>query len=461
MGNPTRSGLPAVLILLASCSFLPTFERPAAPVAEQWPVAAAPGRAAGLSWRQVLPDARLQALIQAALEHNRDLRITIGRVAEARALYRISDAEQRPTLNLGLSQSATRTPDDLSSTGRSAISRRLDVELGVTAFELDFWGRVQSLSAAAQAGYLATEQAREAFRLSLIADVASAHLALLDFDERLPLARELLDNRRQKQALIQRRRAVGLATGLEDQAAAVAVEAARLQVIDLERNRQQADQALTLLVGTRPPDLPAGRSLAGQDIQVDLAVAAPAEVLLNRPDVQAAEQRLRAANANIGAARAAFLPRVGLSLALGTAGKSLAGLFDAGSGAWSFAPTLVQPLFDAGSNQATLDLAEARQVVAVAEYEKTLQQAFREVADLLIARDRLAAQLQTQESLERSQHDRLRLVTARARAGVGNRLDLLDAQYEVTTATQGTLTLRRALLATAGQLYEALGGDGG
>lgn len=456
-----QGALPAALIVLGGCSFTPAYQRPAPPVAAQWPQSANPvgeHAIAALSWRQMLPDARLQALVEAALEHNRDLRVAVARVAEARALYGITRAERLPTLNFGASEAAARTPADLSVTRQPLTARRYDVALGVTAFELDFWGRVKDLGEAARSSYLATAEARDAFRLSLIADVAGAYLGLQEMEERLALTRATVETRKQSRYLVEKRRDVGLAGDLDFLAADGAYEAALGELANLERGRAAAENALTLLVGKEPLDLPAGRRLTEQGIVIDIAAEVPSEVLLSRPDVRAAEHKLIAANANIGAARAAFLPRIDLSLALGMASSTLSGLFDSGSGAWSFVPNIVQPLFDSGRRQAGLDLAEARKVVAVAEYEKTIQQAFREVADLLAARDTLAAQLRAQEAAEQAQNERLRLVDARYSAGVSNYLEVLDAQRDAFAAQQGTVQVRRALLATAAQLYKALGG---
>lgn len=449
--------------LLTGCSLTPDYQRPEAPVATQWPQSAQAEGARQtdtLDWRSFLPDPRLQALIAAALDHNRDMRIAVARVEEARALYGISRADRLPTLNLGAAETAARTPGDLSSTGQTLTSRRYDINLGMTAFELDFWGRVRSLSESARASYLASEEARDAFRLSLITDVASAYLTRQEMEERTALARTTIESRKQSRFLVQKRRDVGLAGDLDFLAADGAYEAARAELANLERSRAQAENALTLLVGSQPENLPAGRRLSEQGIPLDLSISVPAEALLARPDVRAAEHKLMAANANIGAARAAFLPRIGLNLAFGTASRTTSGLFDSGSGAWSFTPNLVQPLFDAGRTQASVDLAEARKVIAVAEYEKTIQQAFREVADLLVARDQLAEQLKAQEAAEKTQNERLRLVDARYKVGASSYLEVLDAQRDTFAAQQGTVQVRRALLASAAQLYKTLGGNG-
>ncbi|MBI5862477.1 MAG: efflux transporter outer membrane subunit [Rhodocyclales bacterium] len=456
-------------LLLAACSFAPPYQRPDLPVAKAWPSPAKVGAGddpkvvqskVNLSdWRVFLSDPRLQALVISALGYNRDMRIAIARVDEARALYGIVGADRLPTVNLVVSQAAARTPGAVNMTGKPLTIRRYDVALGVTAFELDFWGRVKNLDAAARASFLATDEARDAFRLSLIADVANTYFSVLELSERTALARTTLETRDESRRLVAKRREVGLAGDLDFLTADGAYESARAELASLERSRAAAENALTLLVGTSPEALPEGRSLREQGGASELPVAIPSEVLLRRPDVRAAEQKLIAANANIGAARAAFLPRIVLSLALGTASPALSGLFEAGSGAWSFAPVLTQPLFDAGRTGAGVDLAEARKVIAVAEYEKTLQQAFREVADLLSARDALAEQLGAAEAAEKAQTERLRLVDARYKAGVSSYLEVLDAQRETFAAQQAALQVRRTLSASLIQLYVALGGD--
>ncbi|MDO9273316.1 MAG: efflux transporter outer membrane subunit [Rugosibacter sp.] len=458
-------------LTLAGCSFAPAYQRPELPVPAQWPtyVKVGAGDTAAheslsasivqpMSWRSFFTDPRLQRLIEAALDHNRDMRIAIARVEEAQALYGVTHADRLPTINIGATQSAARTPAQLSPTLQTQTNRRYDVNLGMTAFELDFWGRVKNLDAAARANYLATAQAREAFRLSLIADVANAYYSLQALDERHLLAQATLDSRADSRRLIGKRRDVGLAGDLDFLAADAAYESARAELANIERNQHLASNTLDLFVGTVTQDLPPGRRLIDQG-ELPALLSVPSEVLLRRPDVRSAEQRLLAANANIGAARAAFFPRIGLSLAFGTASRTLSGLFDAGTGAWSFAPSLVQPLFDSGRTQANVSLTEARKVIAVAEYEKTIQQAFREVADALAARDQLSKQLSALNATEKSQTERLKLVDARYRAGVSSYLELLDAQRDTFTAQQSAIQARSAMLTAAAQLYKALGGD--
>lgn len=457
----------AAAVALAGCSLTPDYQRPAAPVPAAWPDSVklkASREITQVDWPDYFTDPRLRALISAALENNRDLRIATARIAEARAQYGIQQADRLPNLNLTAGRNASLTPAGASAFSPNAIhSQRYDVGISLVSFELDFWGRVASLSEAAKANYLATEAAQRAFRLSLIADVANAYLSLLELHERAQLAAETARTRSETRELTLRRREVGVAGDLEFLQADGAYQAAVAERANLERQQAAAENLLDLLVGqavAQMKGLPAARSLAMQDIPPGLIAGLPAEVLLQRPDVLAAEQQLIAANANIGAARAAFLPRITLTGSVGTASRTLAGLFDAGSGAWSFQPALTLPLFDAGRTSANVDVAEARKVVAVAEYERTIQQAFREVADLLNAREKLTEQLAAQQASADAQNQRLRLVEARYGVGVANHLEVLDAQRESFAAQQGVLQVRRTQLSAVAQLYKALAGHG-
>jgi len=451
----------ALAISLAGCSMLPEYLRPTAPVPAAWQDNVG-GAFQGGSWQAYFPDPRLQALIKTALENNRDLRIATARINEARAQYGLQKADQLPNLNLAAARNASFTPAGASVTGMPISTQRYDVGISLVSFELDFWGRVASLSEAAKANFFSTEAAQRAFRLSLIADVANAYLSLLEINERTELASDTVRTRGETRQLTSRRRDVGVSGDLDLLLADGAYQAALAERANLQRQQALASNLLGLLVGrtmAEMKDLPAGRSLALQDIRADLMAGLPAEVLLQRPDVLAAEQKLIAANANIGAARAAFLPRITLTGGMGTASGSLAGLFDGGSRAWNFQPALTLPLFDAGRTSALVDIAAARKVIAVAEYEKTIQQAFREVADLLSARDKLAEQLAAQQANAQAQSRRQILVEARYKAGIGNQLEVLDAQRELFAAQQGALQVQRTLLATATQLYKALAGQ--
>lgn len=456
-----------LVAVLAGCSLMPNYQRPNAPVPAAWPdgvqmkITAEP---TSTDWHKYFPDPRLQTLIATALENNRDLRIATARIAEAHAQYGIQKADRFPNVNLTGSRSASLTPASASITGSALQSQRYDVGVNLLSFEVDFWGRVSSLNAFAKASYLSTEAAQRAFRLSLISDVANAYLSWLEIHERTQLTDATLKARAQTRELVSRRRDAGVSNDLDLLQAEGAYQAAKAELANLEKQQAAAENLLNLLLGESTSaitNLPAGRILAEQGITPELIAGLPAEVLLQRPDVLAAEQKLIAANANIGAARAAFLPRITLIGSAGTASRSLNGLFDAGSGAWSFQPSISMPLFDAGRVSANVDLAEARKVIAVAEYEKTIQQAFREVADLLIASDKLTEQLAAQAANSRAQNQRLRLIDARFQAGIASHLELLDAQREAYAAEQGETQVRRAWLSVATQLYKALAVENG
>lgn len=460
-----KSTLIVLVTVLGGCSLMPTYERPKPPVPSTWPDSVKLKPTTGIAqadWQHYFSDPRLQALITAALESNRDLRIATARISEARAQYGIQQADRFPNVDLAATRNASRTPADLSATGSIVTAQRYDVGVNLVSYELDFWGRVSSLNASAKANYFATESAQRAFRLSLIADVANAYLSLLEINERTQLADATVKARAESRELFTRRRDAGVSNDSDWLQAEGSYQAAVAELANLQQQQAAAENFLNLLIGksmAEMKDLPAGRSLAEQRISSDLFAGLPAEVLLQRPDVLAAEQQLIAANANIGAARAAFLPRISLTGSVGTASSSLNGLFDAGSGAWSFQPSIIMPLFDAGRNSANVDIAKARKVIAVAEYEKTIQQAFREVADLLSARDKLAEQLAAQQANADAQNHLLRLVEARYQAGIVSHLEVLDAERQSFAAEQGAIQVRRAWLSAATQLYKALAGE--
>ena len=447
---------------LAGCQMIPEYFRPAAPIPSAWQDKADGARkVAATRWQNYFPDPRLQALIEASLENNRDLRIATARISEARALYGIQRADRLPNVALAASRNASLTPAGASAFSPNALhSQRYDVGISLVSFELDFWGRVASLNEAAKASYLSSAAAQRAFRLSLIAEVANAYLSLIEMQERTQLAAETARTRGLYRDLIQRRRDAGVSGELDLLQAEASFQAASAERANLYRQQAAASNLLDLLVGRKiAAGLPDGLSLAAQGISNDLAAGLPAEVLLQRPDVQSAEQRLIAANANIGAARAAFFPRVTLTGGLGTASRTLNGLFSAGSGAWNFQPTISLPLFDAGRLSSNMELAEARKVIAIAEYEKSIQQAFREVADLLNARVALAEQLTAQQANVDAQTQRLKLVEARYDAGISSHLEVLDAQRDCFAAQQGALQVQRTLWQAATQLYKALAGQ--
>jgi len=465
LSSITPLALIAPLVMaISACSFIPNYERPIAPIPTVWPDSAQlsnVGHSANV-WQKYFPDPRLQKLIAVALENNRDLKIATARVAEARAMYGIQGADRFPTINLTGSHTGSLTPAAVSPSGVAFHTQRNDLNVNIVSYELDFWGRVRSLTAAAKANYLATEEAQRAFLYSLIADVANAYLSLEELNERTDLARATTKSRADTRDLISHRREFGLSSEMDFLQAEGAYQASLAELASLEQQQTAAGNLLNVLLGqslSEIKDLPEGRSLKDQDITPATVAGLPSEVLLRRPDVQAAEQLLIASNANIGAARAAFFPRIALTGSVGTASNDLSGLFKGDNRAWSFQPSINVPLFDTGRTSDGVNVAKARKVIAVAQYEKTIQQAFREVADLLSASNKINEQLTAQAANAKAQSQRLVLVEARYKAGIASHLELLDAQRESFTASQGELQVRRMWLTVATQLYKALGGD--
>ncbi|MCG9124423.1 efflux transporter outer membrane subunit [Laribacter hongkongensis] len=414
--------------------------------------------AASLPWQEVFRDPHLQALIRQALAYNRDLQLATARVAEARALYGIQEAGSRPGLELNTAAARGRTPADLSITRQAQVAGEYSVNAGLIAYEIDFWGRVKSLREAALAQYLATDEARQAFETSLIALVANAHLTALELDERIRLARKTLASREESWRIMQKRSETGAGSDLELREVETLVYGARSELALLERQRAQTGALIRQLVGHAPVDAPPARPLDQQELTRPLPAGLPSALLTNRPDLRAAELRLRASQASIRAARAAFFPGIVLTGTAGTASAELGGLFAGGSGSWNFMPVLRMPLFDGGRTQANLDLATARQLVAVADYESVIQTAFREVADALAASHWLGVQVVEQQSRLRAESERTRLARLRYERGVSSYLNVLDAERALFVAEQTLVQVQRAQMAATVDLYKALGG---
>ena len=448
----------AVLALtLAGCgSMAPDYQRPAAPVASTFPDAASSAATAtaatAITWHQFFTDARLQALITLALANNRDLRIAVLNIEQARAQFDIRRADQWPTVNVGLSGS--RVP-----TSAGGISSNYSAGVLVTAYELDLFGRVRSLGDAALAQYLASEEARRAAQISLVATVANSYLALQGDEELLRVTSETLLTREASLRLIKLRFEQGASSQLDLRQAESLLESARVALAQVTRQRALDENALVLLLGQAlPATLPAAVPITAAPRLPELAAGLPSDLLVRRPDIRQAEQQLIAANANIGAARAAFFPRITLTGSLGSASNALSGLFNAGSGAWSFAPQLLQPLFDAGRNQGNLQVAQVTRDIALAQYERAIQSAFREVADALAGRATLGEQLRAQEALVRAEQDRYRLADLRYRNGVASYLDALDAQRSLFAAQQALVQVQAQYQQLGVTLYRVLGG---
>ncbi|CAM3916798.1 AdeC/AdeK/OprM family multidrug efflux complex outer membrane factor [Paracidovorax anthurii] len=458
---------PAVLcaaLWLAGCANLaPRYERPAPPVPAAYPDAggAAPAGAAAadIDWRQFFADDRLRALIALALDHNRDLRVAVLNIEQARAQYRIQDAQTLPAVNATGSGSAGRTPASLSGTGAALTTHQYSAGLGISAYELDLFGRVRNLSAQSLEKFLATGQARRSTQISLVAEVASAYLTWAADLERLALARETLRSQGDSYALTQRRVELGSASALTLRQLQTSVESARVDVARYTGQVAQDRHALALLLGVPVPDALAPQALGdGLNALPELPAGVPSDLLLRRPDLLESEHQLQAANANIGAARAAFYPRISLTASAGSGSADLSGLFQGGSGTWSFMPQISLPIFDAGSNQAALDSAIASRDIALAQYEKAIQTAFREVSDALVLRGTLEQQLEAQRSLVEARGEALRLSDARFSRGVDSYLDVLDAQRSWYGARQTLITTRLSRLTNGVTLYKVLGG---
>jgi len=464
---PTRNARGVVTVIvfaaLSACSLAPTYERPELSTASMYPTTAAAGASAGLQaplplWPDFFGDADLKHLIGRALDNNRDLRIALYRVGEARALYGIQRAEQFPATSAQALGSRARVPADLSLTGQPVISSEYQVTFGVSAWELDLWGRVRNLKEAALQSYFASEEARRAVELTLIAQVANSYLLGRELDERIGLAERTVKTREESLRIARRRYEVGSAGRLDAVQAETLLNQARSELTILLRLRDLNSNALTLLVGE--PIAFQARTLTAvePDFLPAVSPGLPSDLLMNRPDVLAAERRLKAASANIGAARAAFFPRISLTAGVGTASSELNNLFGAGSGVWSLTPSLVQPLFDGGRNRATLELSEARKESAVADYERTVQAAFRDVANALVERQWLGEQVRAQQATLAAQNERARLANLRYRNGAAPYLEVLDAERDRFNVEQALVQTRRALLASGVDLYAALGG---
>jgi multidrug efflux system outer membrane protein len=460
----------AGLLFLGGCSMAPRYVRPEAPVPAAWPNGPAyqgqqedqaAKQKADLPWQEFFVEPQLQKLIDVALANNRDLRIAALNIERSRAQYQIQRAELLPQIDATGAGSKQRIPATLSSTGQAETVKQYSAGLGVSAYELDLFGRVQSLKDQALEQYLATEQARRTVQISLVAEVATNYLNLAADRERLHLAQETLTAQQATQQLMQRRFEVGAASELDLRQAQTRLDAARVDAARYTTLVAQDENALNLVVGsTVPPEL-LPRALSENLTAVqDIPSGLPSEVLLKRPDVLAAENQLKGFNANIGAARAAFFPRITLVGSIGVGSDELSGLFKSGSGAWAFAPRIVLPIFDAGSRWASLRVAEVDRDIAVARYEKTIQTAFREVADALAQRGTIDDQLAAQQSLTDATATSFRLSQARYEKGVDSYLAVLDSQRSLYGAQQGLIATRLTRLLNLVTLYKVLGGGG-
>lgn len=463
-----RSSVLIVASLLGACSLMPDYQRPAAPVAAGWPSGpayqaetanAAAQPAADITWRDFYADARLRQVIELALANNRDLRVSTLNIEKARAQYGIERAALLPTLSANGNQTAAKVPASVSSTGSERISREYDANLGITAYELDFFGRVRSLSEAALQTYLATEEARRAQQISLVAEVATDYLNLAADQQRLKLAVETLASQKQTYELTQRRFKAGTSSGVSMYEAQASVEAARGEVARYTSLIAIDQNALTLVVGSAvPAELLPSDAVDAVTKLASIPAGLPSDLLQRRPDVLQAERSLQAANANIGAARAAFFPKITLTGTTGVASPTLSNLFDSGNSAWTFVPRISLPIFDGGVNLANLTISKVDREIAVANYEKSIQTAFREVADALADRGTLDERLASQQALVDATSKSYRIYDARYRLGADSYLNALISLRSLYTAQQNLITLRLTHSTNLVTLYKVLGG---
>ncbi len=457
-----------IIIFLGGCTLIPKYHRPAAPIPAEWPsgpayqdIQAAPGAptAAETGWREFFADDRLQRIIATALNNNLDLRAAALNVERARAVYGIRRVELLPTAEATGSWFKARVPADISGSEVQPTLEQFNVNLGITSWEIDFFGRIRSLKDRALEEYLATEQARRSTQIVLVSEVAGAYLILAADRDRLKLAQSTLETQQAAYNLIRRRHEVGLAPILDLRQEETRVDAARVDVARYTRLVAEDENALNFLVGSPVSSELLPDDLSGVSPYQEISPGLSSEVLLRRPDILQAENLLKAANANIGAARAAFFPRISLTAAFGTASGQLSALFKPGQDAWTFAPEIVMPIFDARTWWA-LRATKVDGELAVAQYEKSIQVAFREVADALALRGTVAEQLAAQQSLVNASAESYRLSNLRYDKGIDNFVGVLVAQRSLYEAQQGLITIHLARLANQVRLYAVLGGGG-
>ena len=456
------------LLVLSGCaSMAPKYTQPAAPVPSEWPSgpaykesAAKPGEpaAADIKWQEFFIDKQLQRLIGLALENNRDLRIAALNIERSQALYRIQRADLFPTVDAAASAVEARTPGVLSGTGNAITTHQYSVGLGFSAYELDLFGRVMSLKDQALEQFFSTEEARRSVQISLVAEVANNYLTLAADKESLKIARDTFTSQQTSYNLIKSRFEAGASSELDLRQAQTSVDSARVDIARFTSLVAQDENALALVIGAPvPPDLlPSG--LSAITAMKELSAGLPSDVLQRRPDILEAEHLLKAANANIGAARAAFFPRITLTTSIGLSSDQLSGLFKGGTGTWMFAPQITLPIFDTGRNRANLKVSEVDREIFLAQYEKAIQGAFREVADALAQRGTLGDQLEAQQSLTDATAVSYRLSEARYEKGISSYLNVLDSQRSLYSAQQGLIAVRLFRLTNLVTLYKVLGG---
>lgn len=456
----------AACCALTACNHAPPYREPDLPIAEQFDAADPRGQelATAIGWEAFFGDPQLKSLIAQALAHNRDLAASVARIEQARAQYRIQDALGLPQVDAAAGASRNQAPlssidPELPQSNASVIFNQYSVQVAMASYELDFWGRVSNLSDAARRRYLATVEGDRAFRLSLIGNVASAHYAIRAGEEGIDLARRTVAARQYSLEIAKLRLDAGLTSSVDFDQAAILMTQAQTQLAELLRSTEQGRSRLLVLVGIPVMGpLPAARAIEDPGQFVELDAGLPSALLVNRPDVLQAEQLLRSANADIGAARAAFFPRIALTGNLGFASPELADLLRSSNQAWSVGGLISLPIFDGGLRQAQLGVAQARRDELVALYQRTVQTAFSEVSEALIGRRRYQEQIRIQESAVRAQQRLAEVAELRYENGISIYLEVADARRNLFSAEQQLIQLRAAALQNGVSLYVALGG---
>jgi len=450
-------------MLSGGCTMMPKYDRPPAPVSSTWPNGPTQSKATNAAapdiyWRDFFDDPRLQSLISLALENNRDLRIAALHVEQSRAQYRIQRAEIFPGVQGDASAVRQRFSGAVTAFNGGSVLTTYSLDVGA-AYEVDLFGRVRSLKREALEKYFATDEALKSVHIALVSQVAAEYLTQLRLLEAKAVAHQTLEAVQSSYNLIKRRFEVGAASELDLRTAEGQVQTVRVNSANFLQLLAESENALVLLVGQPLPDnLPSGKPFQQQHLLADRPVGIPSEVLQRRPDILAAEHTLKAANADIGAARAAFFPRILLTGSAGTASAKLSDLFTGPSETWSFSPQIAIPIFDVGGNRAKLEVSKISRKIEIANYEKTIQTAFREVADALAVRSILDEKLKAQELLLSAQQKRFDITNARYRQGVDSYVDVLLAQQDLYAAEQNLLQFQAARLLNAIALYRSLGG---
>ena len=447
-------------VLLGSCTMAPKYARPDLPVPRDYTQEPLPAQAVqGITWREFFQESTTRRLIEVALANNRELRVAMLNIEKTRAQYRIQRADLLPTVAAAADSNSQQLPAEFTGTGASGITRRYSATLGFSAFELDLFGRIRSLTDQALETFHSVEEDAKTAQISLIAEVAGIYLQLIADRELLDITKATYKNRKGQYELVRNKFQSGVASQLEVSQAGSIMEEARSNVARYATSVGQAENYLHLLLGAPiPRDMPELRKLSQVQVLPDIPAGVPSNLLERRPDIKAAEHRLRASNANIGAARANFFPTISLTGSFGTVSADASDLFGPGNGFWQFLPSVSLPIFDTGRNIATLQMSEADKQIAVAQYEKSIQTAFREVVDTLVQRQYIGEQMAAESDLLKSTTTSYNLASARYDVGVDSYLNVLDAQRSLYSTQQSYINTKLLRETNALTLFKALGG---